>query len=172
MEKAYREKTVTPLLTTLCLSLVGCGVITLFSLIKVSCYPVPFTLQTLAIFILALTQSPKQAFFSVLCYLFCGTLGLPVFCGQTNMGWMIGKCGGYYIGFLLAAYLIAFLRKFIPSFLAIVCGQLVIYTLGFFWLIPFFGISIAFHQGVVIFLPSALLKAAAATGFEIIWRKK
>src|SRR5436305_774791 len=92
-------------LSFLCLSLVGCGLIILGSLAKIPFFPVPFTLQTLALFILALTQSPKQACGSALCYLLLATLGLPVFCGRSNPFWILGKCGGYLVAFPLAAYL-------------------------------------------------------------------
>src|SRR5690349_17285292 len=88
-------------------ALLGAALITFCSFIKIPLYPVPFTLQTLAIYILALTQGPKQAFASTLCYLVCATVGLPVFGGRINPAWIFGKCGGYLVGFPIAAYCMA-----------------------------------------------------------------
>src|ERR1700733_6110656 len=121
----------------ICISLPGCCLITLCSLVKIPFYPVPFTLHTLAIFILAFTQTPKQALGSVLCYLVCGTLGFPVFAGKVNALWFMGKCGGYYIAFPIATYLTARLAQRWPRLLAALCGQFIIFALGFLWLIPF-----------------------------------
>src|SRR5262245_59881739 len=79
------------------LSLLGCVFISICSLVKISFYPVPFTFQTFAIFVLALIQSPKQAFASCVCYLLCATIGLPVLCGKSNAFWFMHKCGGYIL---------------------------------------------------------------------------
>ena len=158
-------------LTFICLALLGCGLMTVCSLIKVPFYPVPFTLQTFAIFFLVLTQSPKQAFASAICYLFCGTIGLPVFCSHANQYWMFGKCGGYLVAFPIAAYLTSKLAEQWPQVVAILFGQSVVYLLGFIWLIPFFGESVAFTQGVVFFIPSDLLKILMAISLASCWNK-
>jgi len=127
--------------------LIGCGLITLCSLVKVPLYPVPFTLQTLAIFIVALTLPPRTAFGSALCYI----LILHPF-------WFLGKTGGFLLSFPIAAYLISYLARKIPPILAVFCGQIVISGLGFLWLIPYFGVTTAWQSGIAIFIPSALLK--------------
>ncbi len=147
------------------LSLLGCGLITIGSLIRIPFSPVPFTLQTLAIFILALTQSPKQAFASVVCYLLCATVGLPVLDGKVNMLWIAGKSGGYLVAFPMAAYAIALLRQKCPAIIALFCGQALILLFGWIWLAAFIGPSAAFIKGVAIFIPSALCKAFAALAF-------
>ncbi len=159
------------LLKHLCLAVIGCSLITLASLIKIPIYPVSFTLHTFAIFILALTQSPKQVLGSTLLYLVCATIGLPVLCGSANPLWICGKCGGYLIAFPIAAYLIAKLKTKCHPILAILCGQIVIFALGFIWLIPFFGMQIAWVNGVLLFIPSDLLKNLAASLIFHYWRK-
>ena len=153
------------------LAMLGCGLITMGSLIKIPIYPVPFTLQTLAIYILALTQSPKQAFASAICYLLCATAQLPVLGGNANSLWMIGKCGGYLIAFPIAAYAIARMRPKRPSIAVIIWGQAVIFALGWTWLLPFLGPKEAFIRGVLIFIPSELLKGLAALAFAK-WRSR
>ncbi len=153
------------------LSLLGCSLITLCAFIKIPFYPVPFTLQTLAITFIALTQSPKQAFASVICYLLCGTLGLPVFTSGANCLWMIGKNGGYLLAFPLAAYLMSKLNQKGHPIPGLLCGQALIYLLGFLWLTPFLGATIAFTKGVAFFIPSDLLKNLAALGLATSLKK-
>jgi len=123
------------------------------SLIKVPFYPVPMTMHTFAIFYLGLMQSPRNACGSALLYLAAGTL---------NPYWMLGKCGGYFLSFPIAAYLIAWCAKRMSPYLAVIVGQGVIYTLGFLWLVPFVGVKIALLKGVIFFLPSAVVKGVAA----------
>jgi biotin transport system substrate-specific component len=155
-----------------CLALFGCGLITLSSFVRIPFFPVPFTLQTFAIFFLALTQSPSQAFASTICYLTCASFGLPVFGGASNPLWIMGKCGGYLVAFPIAAYLTSkMIQKKCPSLVAILCGQMVIYALGLAWLIPLFGFQIAFMKGVVFFIPSDLLKGLIAFGMVAGWKR-
>jgi biotin transport system substrate-specific component len=153
------------------LSIVGCAFITLCSLVIVKVYPVPLTLQTCGIFLLALTQSPRQVVGSVLCYLLCATVGLPVLCGVSNPLWFVTKCGGYLYAFPLAAYLTARMAQRWKPIIAIFCGQVLIYTFGMLWLIPFFGDQIAFKQGVLVFLPTDLLKNIMVVGIYHLWKK-
>jgi biotin transport system substrate-specific component len=148
----------------------GGALITLGSFVRIPMYPVPFTLQTLAIFILGLTQPPRRAAGAAVCYLLWATLGLPVLGGTINPYWLTGKCGGYLIAFPIAAFLISWLRK--KPIVALLCGCAVIFTLGWVWLSCFFGPKLAWMQGVVIFLPSAGLKIMLALALASVrWRK-
>lgn len=153
------------------LTCLGCGLMIICSFIKIPFFPVSFSLQTFAVFILALTQSPKQAAASVICYLLCATIGLPVFGGKANPFWLIGKCGGYLIGFPFAAYLTAKLVQTRSPFVAVLCGQIVIYLFGLIWLIPLFGITAALVKGVWIFIPSDMIKNLVAMRLTSSWRK-
>lgn len=152
-------------------TLFGCALITLGSYIRVPLIPVPFTLQTLALFILALTQTPKQALSSSLCYLLCATCGLPVLGGAANCFWIMGKSGGYLIAFPIASYVMARVKQSAPPFIALLSGQLIIFFLGWAWLVPFLGGDAAFLKGVAIFIPSAILKALSALAF-VKWRNR
>lgn len=126
------------------------------SLIKIPFYPVPMTMHTFAIFYLGLMQSPKNACGSALLFLAAGTM---------NPYWMIGKCGGYFLSFPIAAFLIAWLAKRVSPYLAVLSGQMVIYALGFLWLVPFVGFQAALIKGVIFFIPSAVVKMVMATYF-------
>ena len=77
--------------------------------------PLPFseaaiTGQTLAVNLVALTLSPLEAFITLLCYWLLGLVGAPVYGGASGPGKMFGPAGGYFIGFIVAVVLIAWLR--------------------------------------------------------------
>lgn len=147
----------------------GCGLIILGSLIRIPFYPVPFTLQTLALSMIALSQPPKQAFASALCYLACASIGLPVLGWKVNVLWMTGKCGGYLIAFPIAAYMISYLRQLGSSFIALFLGQGLILAMGWIWLIPFIGMKEAFLKGVLFFIFPEIFKGCIALYFAK-WR--
>jgi biotin transport system substrate-specific component len=101
----------------------------------------------------------------------CGTLGFPVFAGKVNILWFMGKCGGYYLAFPIVAYLTARLSQRWPRLLAALCGQCIIFALGFLWLVPFIGSMNAWTQGVLLFIPSDVLKIFLAIGIATLWKK-
>lgn len=170
-EPLTQKKSIAELGTFLCLACLGCGLITLSSLVKIPFFPVPFTLQTFAVFVLALTQSPKQACASVLCYLLCGTLGLPVFCAKSKTLWFLGKCAGYLVAFPIAAYVTGKLTQNQQPWMGLLIGQLIIYFVGFVGLVPFVGAKMAFLNGVLLFLPSDILKNLGAMWLAHYWNK-
>jgi len=149
----------------------GCSLIIISSWIKIPIYPIPFTLQTFAICLLALTQSPKVAFSSAICYLICGTIGLPVISTQLSDFWWMGRSAGYLIAFPIAAYLISRLAQTWHPLLSVLCGELVIYTLGFLGLAYFVDAKTAFVSGVLIFMPSCVFKCLLAVGIASLWKK-
>jgi biotin transport system substrate-specific component len=149
----------------------GAFLITLGALARIPLYPVPFTLQTFAIYLLGLTQSPKQAFASAACYLFLASIGVPVLGGKVNLFWLTGKCGGYLFAFPIAAFLIAWIRQKGAPLVALLTGQMLIFILGWIWLLPFVGAKVAFIKGVLVFLPSEAIKAAFALA-AVHWRAR
>lgn len=73
--------------------------------------PIVFSMQTVMVNVIGLTQKPKQAAWCVLIYLMMGLLGLPVFSGGTSgAGKLFGPTGGFYFGFLTAVVVISFLK--------------------------------------------------------------
>ena len=152
-------------------ALAGCAFITLCARIKVPFYPVPFTLHTLAIFILAFTQTPKQVFGSVVCYLLCATAGFPVLHGASNPLWIMGPTGGYLVAFPIAAYVTSKLSQRISPFLAFFVGEAIILGLGMVWLLFMIGPKLAWVQGALLFIPSDLLKGMVAIGIAKGWKR-
>ena len=66
--------------------------------------PVPFTLQTFAVFFALLTLGGRRGMLAILTYLMMGTVGLPVFTGfHGGLGVLLGATGGYLLGFIVMA---------------------------------------------------------------------
>ncbi len=134
--------------------LLGSCLIALCSLIWIPFYPVSFTMQTFAIFLIALRFSPKQSVLSVLGYLLFHTFANPL--------WMVGNCAGYLIAFPFAAFLTSYLVRKGSPIIALFAGQIIIYLFGFFGLMLFIGPYEAFMKGIVLFLGTDLMKNIAA----------
>lgn len=65
---------------------------------------VPFTLQTLGVFLACALLGGKRGSLAVLVYILLGAVGLPVFAGFTGgAGALLSSTGGYILGFLLQA---------------------------------------------------------------------
>ena len=74
--------------------------------------PVPFTLQTFAVFLAILSLGGRDGFISILVYILLGAVGLPVFSGfRGGVGVLLASTGGYLVGFLLAALLMMLFEK-------------------------------------------------------------
>lgn len=146
--------------------------------IMVPLQPVPFSMQTFALFILAFTLGSEKAFFAVCAYLIEATLGLPVLSTPVNPLWFFGPTGGYLIAFPLSVYLmgkIAFVKKEHASFRLLssfVCGILLIYTLGVLFLSRLVGMKQAILAGIYPFILVDLLKLLCATCFCSIWMRR
>lgn len=100
---------------------------------------VPFTLQTLMIFLALGLLGGKYGTVSVALYIALGAFGLPVFSGfKSGVSALLGSTGGYIIGFLLASLLYwlitrAFGEKTLVMALAMTAGLLLCYIFGTLW---------------------------------------
>ncbi|HRK76327.1 MAG TPA: biotin transporter BioY [Streptococcus parasuis] len=105
---------------------IGTALIAALSQISLSIGPVPFTLQTLAIGLVACLYKPKDALASVGLYLVLGAIGLPVFAGFSGgFAALVGPTAGFLWGFLLYAYQGKFiLCKCISSLFTWICSML------------------------------------------------
>ena len=74
--------------------------------------PVPFTLQTLVVILVALLCSPKEAAAITGVYLLMGAAGLPVFSSMTGgLGKILGPTGGFLVSYLVGTLLATTLRR-------------------------------------------------------------
>lgn len=150
----------------------------LFAQIQIPMYPVPMTLQTLAVLLIAAAMGPIRAMSSMGLYIAMGAAGLPVFAGAKALG-AVMPTAGYLVGFVVAGAVVGFLatRGFAKTPLSVgmvfALGSLVIYIFGAGWLMIGLGLSLpqALAGGVIPFLVGDAVKAAAAAALlPIAWK--
>ena len=101
-------------------------------------FAVPFTLQTLGVFVGIGLLGGRKATVCMLVYLLLGSLGLPVFAGmQGGFGVLLGPTGGYLLGLIPLCLLSGWLWKkaggFFTKCLALFLGLAVDYIMGALW---------------------------------------
>ncbi len=133
--------------------------------VQVPFYPVPMTLQTLVVLVLAAAYGARLGAAAVALYLLEGLLGAPVFAGAlAGPVYMAGPTGGYLAGFLAAAWLTGFLaqrgwdRTWWRLLAAMTIGHAVIFAFGFAWLAALIGPDKAFAFGVAPFALATVIK--------------
>jgi biotin transport system substrate-specific component len=133
--------------------------------------PIPVTMQTFAVLLLALLFTPGAAFACLALYLTEGAMGLPVFSphGPGGMVQLLGPTGGYLLSYPFAAALASWLyRGRRSSFLAALAGaglaSILILAAGATWLglLTHVKLSVVFAQSVAPFLPGDAIKVLAA----------
>lgn len=76
--------------------------------ISVPMYPVPMTLQTLAILLVGLSFGSRLGALTVIAYLAEGAMGLPVFTNAMNGAAFFGPTAGFLVGFVGLAWVAGF----------------------------------------------------------------
>ena len=165
----------------LLLVVTGTALIWLSAKIQVPFWPVPMTLQVLAVLGLAAAMGWRLGTSTVALYLAEGAAGLPVFAGTPEKGlglsYMMGPTGGYLLGFLLAALFVGYwaerglTKRPLALFFIMLAGLALIYAPGLLWLAQFTGLEKSITLGFTPFILSDLLKIAIATlAFPAIWK--
>ncbi len=94
------------------LVLAGIGILAASAWLSVPFYPVPLTMQTLAVLLIGGAMGPVLGVSAVASYLVLGALGAPVF--HNGLGGMLvvaGPTGGYLLGFLPAVFLMGWAAR-------------------------------------------------------------
>jgi len=172
-----------PIVGTISLVAAGIGILTAGAWLSVPFYPVPLTLQTLAVLLVGGLLGPRLGSTAVLGYLALGMAGAPVFHGGLGgPAVLLGPTGGYLAGFLPAAFLMGVAasqgrrsavgqgrRITVGGVAWLVAGALlaevVIYVAGVPWLAAVYtggSLRAAVMMGAVPYLLGDLLKAAVA----------
>jgi biotin transport system substrate-specific component len=142
--------------------------------------PVPLSMQTFGVSLLAISLGSRKAFLAVLAYLLQATLGLPVLAkGLSNPLWMMGPNVGYLMGFLVSSFIVGKLmesfksQNFFKNWLILSLNEVTILFFGAAFLGFFLDGEKVFAMGVLPFIPGALLKItmAASTLKPISWIK-
>ena len=160
------------------LPIVG-GVVFLFiaSQIHISFQPMPITLQSLAVMLIGLTYTPKQAMTTVAFWHGLAACGVPVHAGLSGgLVNFMEPAAGYLFGYAVAAYLMATLKErfslntLFGDLALTVAGALVLYVFGVLWHGYFTGeIASAFINGIFHSILPDLLKAGiVCSGLQIM----
>jgi biotin transport system substrate-specific component len=139
--------------------------------VSVPMFPVPMTLQTLAISLIGLTYGARLAGVTLLAYLAQASAGLPFFAGgAAGVVHLAGPTGGFLVGFAAMAWLTGFLVErgldrglgrlflaaFIPALLLFVPG------VAWLWFITPLDLQGALMAGAVPFQLGGIVKSAVA----------
>jgi biotin transport system substrate-specific component len=152
----------------LVLALLGAAALTIGAKVQVPMYPVPMTLQTYVVMVIAMAYGWKLGAATVGLYLLQGAIGLPVFASGGGLAYMAGPTGGYLAGFLVATLAMGWLaergwdRKLWLSIPAMALGTVVFFALGVAWLSALIGVEQAIAAGLLPFVPGAVVKLALA----------
>ncbi len=127
--------------------------------------PVPITLQTFAVLLVAALLGSARGPASILTYLAAGSAAPVLFANPLGLA---GPTGGYLIGFVISAWLTGMLfergwgRNRTTMLSALIIGTAVIFAVGVPWLMMFVPASAVLKVGLLPFLPGAALKIALA----------
>ncbi|TIL32440.1 MAG: biotin transporter BioY [Mesorhizobium sp.] len=158
-----------PMMRSLVMVAGGVSVLTLSAKLQAPFWPVPMTIQTLAVLCLGATYGMRHASATLLSYLLCGAAGLPVFATGAGLAYLAGPTGGYLLGFLLAATVVGWLsdrgycRDLLPTVSMLLLGEVAIYLPGVTWLGWMIGAEKAIAGGLLPFIPAEILKLAIAS---------
>ena len=151
--------------------------------IYVPLWPVPITMQTFGLFLIAFFFGSRKGALTILLYLTAGLLGFGVFAQhKSGIIAITGPTGGFLLGFLVCVFTIGFMieqgygKTKKSVLLCMMTGNLIIYLFGLIGLGIFFkefNILKLLTMGVFPFLIGDALKILAAVGiFPLLWKKK
>jgi biotin transport system substrate-specific component len=146
--------------------------------IQVPFWPVPATMQTLAVLLIGVAFGSTAGLATVLLYLAEGAAGLPVLAGFAGGAQhFAGPTGGFLAAFPIAAFLVGWMTEggkgagFVRALIACVIAEVVIFALGYAWLGNVIGFGDAWTYGVAPFLLGDGVKTLiAALISQTAWR--
>ncbi len=146
-----------------------------FVSIPIPISPVPISGISLGVMLAGSCLKSKQAFYSVLTVILLGAIGLPVFSGFTGgIGILLGPRGGYYFGFLFAAFFIAFFSDKNTSLIKMILlnfigGIVIAYLFAVPWLafVTQMNWKQAFYAGALPFIIGDVIKVFIASTLAV-----
>jgi biotin transport system substrate-specific component len=160
----------------------GVAALAVAAKVKVPFWPVPITLQTLAVLSIGAAYGLRLGMATILAWLAIGALGANVFTGSgadvSGLAYMMGGTGGYLLGFVMAAAFLGWAarrgwdRSHASMAGAMLIGNAIIYIPGLLWLGQLYGFDKPILDwGLYPFLAGDAVKLAlAALFFPLAWR--
>lgn len=140
--------------------------------------PVPITLQSAAVLLVATVLGPVKGTLSVINYLLLGLSGAPLFAFGGGFIYLLGPTGGYLVGFIAAAIIAGYLTRdqatlTLPKlFIALIISSGTIFLFGLLWLLKFMTLKQALVAGVYPFMIGAGLKILLVASITPLLQKK
>lgn len=130
--------------------------------------PVPMTLQSFVMLVIAFSLSPVLAGSTMMLYVACGTAGLPMF--SAGSAGLSGVTAGYIVGFIVAAGLVSVLKGSgsaggMRLGIAGAAGLLTLFVLGVGWQVVCVGH--AWGAAVALGFTPFAVKAAVELGLAV-----
>lgn len=151
----------------------GAALTAVFAQLAVPLWPVPMTLQTLAVLLVGASLGAVRASLSMGLYALVGLAGLPVFSDYSSgVGVLLGPTGGYIVGFIPAAAIVGWLsarewdRKVVKAAATFLGGTVVVFAIGLPWLAVSLGLSLdaTLSGGLYPFIVGGVVKSLLAAG--------
>ena len=148
--------------------LFGTLLLAVSSKIQVPFWPVPMTMQTFVVLIIAMAYGWKLSLLTLIAYLLEGAIGLPVFAKGGGLPYLIGPTAGYLYGMVIAAAVIGYFadlgfgKSIIKCIIPLLIGTVIIFICGIGYLSSIIGFEKAIAAGLLPFIPSELFKIALA----------
>jgi biotin transport system substrate-specific component len=165
-------------LRAIVLMILGSLLVAACAQISLPMLPVPMTLQSLAVLAIGGAYGARLGGATLALYALEGVAGLPVFAQmKSGLPVLMGRTGGYIVGFILAAWLVGRLaekgwdRNAFTMLGATLLGAAVLYVPGLAWLYTFMGgLQDTLAAGLIPFIPGDAIKAIlVAIAFPATW---
>jgi biotin transport system substrate-specific component len=164
------------------LVLAGITALSLAAKIRVPMWPVPMTMQTLAVLTIGTAYGLRLGLVTLFGYVALGALGVAVFAGDSaGLIYMAGPTGGYLAGFVLAAAAMGVMarrgwdRSVVGMAGAMLIGTVIVYAFGLGWMAHLFaadkGMGWVMQYGMLNFLAGDAVKLVlAALLVPAVWK--